>query len=204
MAAPLFRIASGVRSSGSTLMPPVQRIISTPSSAILRMAAVMAALSSPGVTWAAMVQPYSASFSSSTGVKASWISPFCTSLPVVTTPKVLARKGRSCKRGSGPATWRAFSMAVFSITSGMMRVPQSLSPLCTANPEDRVAIIMRPRALTARMRFASAKNSPSQSAESSILPSLGSEAVICSFRQRSRRISAASFSWSMDSSFSQT
>ena len=85
-------------------MPPVQRIISTPSSAIWRMAAVMAALSSPGVTWAAMVQPYAASFSSSTGVKASWISPFCTSLPVVTTPKVLARKGRSCKRGSGPAT----------------------------------------------------------------------------------------------------
>ena len=69
--APLWRMARGVRSSGSTLMPPVQRISSTPESAISRMAAVMASLSSPGVAWAVMVQPYSASFSSNTGVKAS-------------------------------------------------------------------------------------------------------------------------------------
>ena len=95
-------------------------------------------------------------------------------------------------------------MAVFSITSGMMRVPQSLSPFFTPKPEDRVAIIIRPRAFTARMRGASARNRPSQSAESSILPSFGSEAVMCSFWHRSRRISAASFSWSMESSFSQT
>ena len=197
-------MASGVRSSGSTLMPPVQRISSTPSSAIFRMAAVMASLSSPGVAWAVMVQPYSASFCSSTGVKASWISPFCTSLPVVTTPKLRARKGRSCNSGSVPTTWRACSMAVFSMTSGMMRVPQSLSPFCTRKPEDRVAIIIRPRALTARMRSASARNSPSQSAVSSILPSFGSEAVICAFWHRSRRIPAASFSWSIVSSHSQT
>ena len=67
-------------------------------------------------------------------------------------------------------------------------------PGFTGTPEERVAIIMRPRLFTAFKRAVSARKRPSISAVSSILPSLGSEGFICSPMQISRRISAASFS----------
>ena len=63
---------------------------------------------------------------------------------------------------------------------------------------------MRPKEFTARSLSRSTRNSPSRSAVSSILPSLGFEALMPSFMHMSRRISAASSSWSMLSSFSQT
>ena len=160
-------------------MPPVHRMSSAPSSAILAIAAVISSASSPQTACAASSQPYSASLSTSTGVNASWISPFFTSLPVVTTPKGRGWKGRSCKSGSGPAALRARSIFAFSITSGMTRVPHSLSPFLTGKPPARVAIIMSPSALTARRRSVSTSSRPSASAVSSILPSLGAEARMC-------------------------
>ena len=51
---PLLRMARGVRSSGSTLIPPVHMTISAPSAIICFIAAVIALSSSPGVEWAIM------------------------------------------------------------------------------------------------------------------------------------------------------
>ena len=90
--------------------------------------------------------------------------------------------------GSPPAACFAASMRSFLITRGITRVPQSLSPFFTMKPDARVAIIMSPRAFTARRRSRSTRNRPSVSAISSILPSFGSVAVMFAFMQISRRI----------------
>ena len=204
MRAPVFLMASGVRSSGSTLMPPVQNTISQPASSIRWTSAVMASVSSPGVAVQRHSQPNAASLACRMGVNLSSIRPFFTSLPVATMPNFLRFSGKRRRMGVSPASALACSIFSFLMTSGMTRVPHSLSPFFTTNPLDRVAIISSPMAFSARSRGRSTRNSPSASAVSSILPSLASPARMCSFRQMSRRISAASFSWSMVSSFSQT
>ena len=201
---PLLRMARGVRSSGSTLIPPVHMTISAPSAIICFMAAVIALSSSPGVEWAIMWQPYSPIFSSITGVNVSCIMPFSTSLPVVTTPYFLGFMGRRRSMGLSPAAAFARSIACFSITRGIILVPQSLSPAFTGKPEERVAIIIRPKEFTSLSFWISAMNSPSISAISSILPSLGSVGCIFSPIHISRSTSAASFSCRVFSSLSHT
>ena len=72
MFAPVFLIASGVRSSGSTLMPPLHTTISQPFESISRIAAVIFSWSSFRVTCSVItLPPNSLSFSTMTGVKVS-------------------------------------------------------------------------------------------------------------------------------------
>ena len=168
------------------------------------MAAVMAALSSPSTTWETIWQPNSASLAWMTGVNWSAMRPAATSLPVVTTPYRFCFRGSSRSRGFFPAACLARSIFSFSMTRGITRVPQSLSPFFTTKPLGRVAIIISPRLFTARRRSRSARNRPSHPAMSSIFPSLGSVASMFSPWQICRKIWAASFSWSLVSSFSQT
>ena len=102
------------------------------------------------------------------------------------------------------AAFLAPSIFSSSITRGMMRVPASLSPAFTPKFPWRVAIIIWPKPFTALRASLFTFKRPSQAAVSSIFPSLASERSICSPRHMAQRISAASFSWSMPSSFSHT
>ena len=88
--------------------------------------------------------------------------------------------------------------------SGMTRIPASLSPARTAVPPLRVAIITSSWLFTAMSRWESTRNTPSQAAFSSILPSLTSLRSIFSCPQRVSRRSAASFSCTMPLVISQT
>ena len=152
MLAPVSRMAPGVRSSGSTLIPPVHRIMSTPLSRNSRAAAVMAARSSPGrqcsVTW----MPYRASLSTMAGVKASWIRPPATSPPVVIRPQVFSFQGCRERMGLSPARRSATSSLYSSMTRGMMRVPANLSPFRTLVLVWRVAMIISSSSLMAFSR----------------------------------------------------
>ena len=121
----------------------------------------------------------------------------------MTTPTFLALSGTSFKSGSPPTASLARSIFSFSMISGITRIAASFSPLRTTKPEARVAIIISPSELIVRRRSTSTSSSPSMSATSSILPSFGSEACMCSFWQSERSTSAASSSWSMFSLFSQ-
>ena len=170
-------MARGVRSSGSTLMPPVHSTSSAPAASIRLTAAVIWTWSSSRTSCQPDSQPYSASFSWMTGEKVSSMRPWYTSLPVMIRPYRRGRKGSSRSRGPSPAACRAASIFSFSMTRGMTRVPHSLSPRFTGKPELRVAIIISPRRFTARSRSTSASSRPSSSATSSIFPSLG--AVAC-------------------------
>ena len=90
-----------------------------------------------------------------TGVKVSWMSPFFTSLPVVTRPQVLSVKGLSERMGSGPAIASASRSFSSSMTRGIIRIPASFAPFFTAVFECRVAIISSSRPLRAFRRVMS-------------------------------------------------
>ena len=197
-------MARGVRSSGSTLMPPVQTTMSAPRLIHSRIASVViSALSSLSVLPSTSI-PCSSSFAFTTGVNLSSIRPRYTSLPVVTIPAFIFRKGRIRKTGSVPQI--SFTRFIFSssITSGTTRMPAILSPLFTGKSPWREASTICPRAFTAFSFSRSIFRSPSTSAVSSIFPSFGSEAFMWLPWHTCRRISAASFSWSMPSCFSHT
>ena len=174
MSAPVFRMASGVRSSGSTLMPPVVKISSQPAAFASRMAAVMPAGSSSQTLWKTISQPYSASLRSRMGVNLSSMRPLKTSLPVVMTANFFWWKGRTFRMGLSPAAFCMASIFSCSMTSGMMRVPASLAPFFTGMSPWMVAIIICGVWLTASKAARSILSRPSQSAISSILPSFGS------------------------------
>jgi len=178
-------------------MPPVQKTISAPSSSVLLIAAVIFSWSSPTISWAVISQPYSAIFSWITGVKVSCIRLWKTSLPVMTRPYFFRLMGSSFNRGLSPAAWRARSIFSFSIIKGITRTPHSLSSFFTGNPDTRDAITIPPKLFTLRKLSISTIRRPSISANNSILPSLGPTALIFSLWQIARRISAASFSWSI-------
>ena len=167
-------MASGVRSSGSTLMPPVVKISSQPAAFASRMAAVMPAGSSSQTLWKAISQPYTASFCSRMGVNLSSMRPLNTSLPVVITANFFWWKGSTFRMGFGPAAACMASIFSCSMTSGMMRVPASLAPFFTGRSPWIVAIIIWGVLFTASRALRSILSRPSQSAISSILPSRGS------------------------------
>ena len=108
------------------------------------------------------------------------------------------------KIGAGPAASTALSIFSFSITRVIILVPASLSPFFTGKSPWREAIIISPRLLPATSASRLIFSNPSVSAMSSIFPSLISEGCICSPAQISYRISAASFSCHIVSSFSHT
>ncbi len=197
-------MAPGVLSSGSTLMPPVQRTRSTPLFRTPAMAAAMASSSSPARRCSVTAMPNSSSFRRTTGVKASWTSPLATSLPVVMTPAVFSFQGRSSSRGASPAASSARESFSSSITRGITRVPQSLSPARTGVLPRRVAIMTSSSRFTAFSRRVSTRKRPSMAAVSSILPSLTALRTMCSFSQSRTSRPAASFSWTMPGTISQT
>ena len=139
-----------------------------------------------------------------TGVKVSLMRPFFTSPPVATMQAVLRTKGFSCSRGAGPAACSAFCSFSSAIIRGITRMPASLSPLRTAVPPLRVAIITSSWLFTATRRGLSTRNRPSQAAFSSILPSFTSLRVMFSWPHSLSSRSAASFSWTMPGVISQT
>ena len=106
--------------------------------------------------------------------------------------------------GSAPAAAFTRSIFSFSMTSGMMRVPASLSPFFTGKSPWRVAIIICPKELTASSFSLFMRRTPSISEQSSILPSFTSPRLMFSPLQIEQSTSAASFSCIMLSSFSQT
>ena len=179
-------------------MPPVQTTTSAPCSIISRMEAVTFLSSSFQVTWLTTSPPYSFNFSTTTGVKVSLMRPLYTSFPVVTIPTFLGRNGFSSSRGLPPvssfAMFLARSILSSSITRGIIRVPASLSPLCTGKSPWRVAIIICPKPLTAFSASRFTFKRPSRVAVISIFPSFAWERSICSPRHMAHRISAASFS----------
>ena len=83
-------------------------------------------------------------------------------------------------------------------------MPASLSPLRTAVPPFRVAIMRSSMELTAMSFSEFTRKRPSQAALSSILPSLTSLRSMCSFAHRAQSRSAPSFSWSIPGVISQT
>ena len=151
ISAPVFLIASGVLSSGSTLMPPVQITRSAPASIAARHPSVIFWLSSSKVSWKMTSVSYSASFSRMTGVGAS--------AQIAFTRSILS----------------------FLMTSGIILVPASLSPAFTGVFPWRLAIIISPKLFTFFNFSLSTFNSPLQSAMSSIFPSLTSDGCIWSF-----------------------
>ena len=148
--------------------------------------------------------PKSASFRSTTGVKLSGMRPFATSLPVVMTAAVRSVNGRTASSGASPAACSAASSFSSRITSGMTRVPASLSPGRTRPPPRRVAIISSSTLFTAKSRSLSTRNTPSISLFSSILPSLVSLHAMFSRPHSAARRSAASFSCTNPGSSSHT
>ena len=133
-------------------------------------------------------------FPITTGVNVSRMRPDLTSLPVVTMHAVLRTNGRSVRSGALPAACSALRSFSSSITSGMTRMPASLSPLCTAVPPLRVAIMTSSWLFTAMSRAESTRNTPLHAARSSILPSFTSVRVMFSCPHRASSRSAASFS----------
>src|SRR3990172_4116797 len=95
-------MAAGVRSSGSTDIPPVTRISSAPSARRAWMAATIWVVSSGTricrVTWL----PSAATLARITGPNLSSIRPRNTSLPVVTTPTRRLRSGATSMTGAAP------------------------------------------------------------------------------------------------------
>ena len=92
-------MAPGVKSSGSTLIPPVQNMMSAPAAFTLSMAATISSVLSVTISWAIFLTPNSAQRSSIIGVKASLMRPSNTSEPVVTIPIVLRTNGFMFKIG---------------------------------------------------------------------------------------------------------
>ena len=87
---------------------------------------------------------------------------------------------------------------------GMTRIPASLSPFRTAVPPFRVAIISWSIPFTARRASDRTRNSPSQAAFSSILPSFTPLRSIFALAHRASRRSAPSSSWSIPGVISHT
>ena len=204
MSAPVFRMASGVRSSGSTLMPPVVKMSSQPAAFASRMAAVMPAGSSSQTLWKVISQPYSASLPTRMGVNLSSMRPLNTSLPVVMTANFLACMGSTFRIGSLPAAACMASIFSCSMTSGMMRVPASFWPFFTGRSPWMVAIIIWGVRFTASRASRLIFSRPSQSAMSSIFPSFGSVPWMFLPAAALYSSAAASSSWRMPGFFSQT
>ena len=205
MSTPASRMAAGVRSSGSTLMPPVQRMMSMPRSRSSSIAAFVCSVTSSDRRCSAIVRPNFLSFAAMTGVNVSSMRPRKTSVPVVTTPTLRSlRYGSRRRSGSVPAVRRTSSIFSRAMKSGVTRMPASFMPFLTGMFCASVAIVTSSSSLTASKRSSATWKMPSQSAMSSILPSFGAVAVICSFWQSSRRTSAASFSCISVASSSQT
>ena len=134
----------------------------------------------------------------------SWINPFFTSLPVATMAAVFRTQGRSSSRGVSPAAALAAVSFSSAMIRGITRIPASLAPFLTAVPPFRVAIISSSMAFTARRDSDRTRNSPSQDAFSSILPSLTPLRSIFSLAHRASRRSAPSSSWSIPGVISHT
>ena len=186
-------------------MPPVQRMSSAPCSCASSIASTISSTSSPGRDVNVVVTPKAASFSSMTGVKRSWMRPFFTSDPVAMIAAVKIEYGFTLMSGRPPAARSAFSTVLSSTTSGITRVPASASPVFTPKPPLRVATMTSSTEFTAKSRSVSTRKTPSVAALMPILPSEGSpEATVPSPRQSAASRFAASFSWSMPGSISQT
>ena len=163
-------MAPGVKSSGSTLMPPVQKIISAPAAFTLSIAATISSVLSVTISWATLFTPNSAQRSSMIGVKASLIRPSNTSEPVVTIPIVLRTNGFTLSKGLPLAIFFASSTCCSSNNNGIQRMPANLSPAFTGVLLNLVTIVSSPMLLIACKRSTSTLKRPSTSAMASILP----------------------------------
>ena len=87
--------------------------------------------------------------------------PALTSLPVVTMPTRRSLKGTTSQSGSVPAAAAAWSSTPCSMTSGITRMPASLSPVRTAVLPRRVAIMTCSTEFTARRASLLTRKHPS-------------------------------------------
>ena len=191
-------MAPGVKSSGSTLIPPVQNIISAPAAFTLSIAATMSSVLSVTISWAIFFTPNGAQRSSMIGVKASLMRPSNTSEPVVMMPIVLRTNGLIVKIGP-PIFWASITCCSSS-NKGIQRIPAILSPAFTGVLFNFVTMVNSPMLLIAYSLSTSTLSKPSTSAMASILPCAIGPSCIWSPLAMSYKARATSSSWRNPSS----
>ncbi len=191
--APAALIAPGVWSSGSTLIPPVQKISSISASCASMMASLMVSISSPTIRTIFVSTGNLASLSSTTGEKVSWILPWRISLPVTKIAAFIRWYGKMLKTGELTSSCKV-DKRCSSISKGTTRIAATLSPAFTGILFSWEEITISSAEFRRNNFSALISSKPSHSANSSILPSLGVPALKLGPMQISRRIAAASSS----------